>query len=84
MKNWILVLMCMRDKTPSIAELEKELPADALCRVVVLNREQLLSMFGPSFRERSRLFVDESRAFQDDFAEDVGARLELEAKKRLR
>ena len=62
--------MCMRDKTPSVEELKNVLPAEALSRVVILNRQQLLSMFGPSFQERSRLFVDESRSFQDDFAED--------------
>jgi hypothetical protein len=66
MYNWLLVIASMRDKAPTEAELRNQFSTNALSaassRVIVLNRHALIHMFGPSFVERSRLWVDKHLA----------------------
>lgn len=71
MSDWILVIAALRDRIPAEAEIrevlstvlsgrgnkEEEVNA-ALKRVIVLDRHSMINMFGPSFVERSRLFVE--------------------------
>jgi plasmid stability protein len=71
MSDWLLVIAALRDHVPTEATIrevlsealsgrenkEAEVNA-ALKRVIVLDRHSLINMFGASFIERSRLFVE--------------------------
>ena len=65
MSDWLLVVACMSDRVPTVEALRAALQSDefahrsqAARRLVVLNREQLCNMYGPTFAQRSRLFVE--------------------------
>lgn len=64
MRDWLLV-MAVRGKSPTADELKKVLKhkefkhrARAANRLVVLSRDQLHHLFGPTFVERARLFFE--------------------------
>ncbi len=65
MSDWLLVMACLSDHAPTAITLRKQLESkefanrsQAARRLVVLNREQLCSLFGPTFAERARLFLE--------------------------
>ena len=63
MSDWLLVIASMRTTLPLLADLKAGLIASpsrarAVSRLVVLDRDQLCKLFGPSFAERSRLFLE--------------------------
>jgi hypothetical protein len=64
MRDWVLV-MAMHGKSPTADELRKVLKykefkhrAHAASRLVLLSRDQLHHLFGPTFVERARLFFE--------------------------
>ena len=65
MRDWVLVIGSMHAKSPTADEVSKALKsktfkhrAQAASRLVLLDRDQLCRLFGPTFVERARLFLD--------------------------
>ncbi len=65
MRDWVLVIGSMHAKSPTADEVSKALRskafkhrAQAASRLVLLDRDQLCRLFGPTFVERARLFLD--------------------------
>jgi hypothetical protein len=65
MRDWRLVMASMRTKSPTVDEINEALQfqdfkhrAQLKSRLVLLNRVQLCNLFGPTFAERARLFLE--------------------------
>lgn len=63
MKDWLLVVASLRIKSPSVAGMMKALESSKIShgaqrRLVLLDRDQLSELFGPTFVEKSRLFLE--------------------------
>ena len=65
MRGWLLVIASMRTKSPSVEEIKYILPfkddkyrEQLESRLILLDRDQLCRLFGPTFVERARLFLD--------------------------